>query len=40
LLQALQDGDFSPLGSVKLLSIHVWLTAATNHNIEEDIKAG
>jgi transcriptional regulator with GAF, ATPase, and Fis domain len=40
LLHALQDGDFSPLGSEKLISTDVWLIAATNHNLEDDIKKG
>jgi transcriptional regulator with GAF, ATPase, and Fis domain len=40
LLQALQDGDFSPLGSEKLVSTDVWVIAATNHNLEDDIKRG
>jgi transcriptional regulator with GAF, ATPase, and Fis domain len=40
LLHALQDGDFTPLGSEKLVSADVWLIAATNHNLEDDIKTG
>ena len=40
LLHALQDGDFSPLGSEKLISTDVWVIAATNHNLEEDIAKG
>ena len=40
LLHALQDGDFSPLGSEKLVSTDVWVIAATNHNLEDDIKKG
>jgi transcriptional regulator with GAF, ATPase, and Fis domain len=40
LLHALQDGDFSPLGSEKLISTDVWVIAATNHNLEEDISKG
>ena len=40
LLHALQDGDFSPLGSEKLVSTDVWVIAATNHNLEDDIKNG
>jgi transcriptional regulator with PAS, ATPase and Fis domain len=40
LLHALQDGDFSPLGSEKLISTDVWVIAATNHNLEEDIEKG
>jgi transcriptional regulator with GAF, ATPase, and Fis domain len=40
LLHALQDGDFSPLGSEKLISTDVWVIAATNHNLEDDIEKG
>jgi transcriptional regulator with GAF, ATPase, and Fis domain len=40
LLHALQDGDFSPLGSEKLISTNVWVIAATNHNLEDDIEKG
>jgi transcriptional regulator with PAS, ATPase and Fis domain len=40
LLHALQDGDFSPLGSEKLVSTDVWVISATNHNLEDDIKKG
>jgi transcriptional regulator with PAS, ATPase and Fis domain len=40
LLHALQDGDFSPLGSEKLISTDVWVIAATNHDLEEDIAKG
>jgi transcriptional regulator with GAF, ATPase, and Fis domain len=40
LLHALQDGDFTPLGSEKLITTDVWLIAATNHNLEDDIKRG
>ena len=40
LLHALQDGDFTPLGSEKLVSTDVWLIAATNHDLEDDIRAG
>jgi transcriptional regulator with GAF, ATPase, and Fis domain len=40
LLHALQDGDFSPLGSEKLISTDVWVIAATNHNLKDDIENG
>jgi transcriptional regulator with PAS, ATPase and Fis domain len=40
LLRALQDGDFSPLGSEKLISTDVWVISATNHNLEDDIAKG
>jgi transcriptional regulator with GAF, ATPase, and Fis domain len=38
LLHALQDGDFTPLGSEKLICTDAWVIAATNHNLEDDIK--
>jgi transcriptional regulator with PAS, ATPase and Fis domain len=40
LLHALQDGDFTPLGSEKLITTDVWVIAATNHNLEDDIENG
>jgi DNA-binding NtrC family response regulator len=40
LLHALQDGDFSPLGSEKLISTDAWVIAATNHDLEDDIAKG
>jgi transcriptional regulator with PAS, ATPase and Fis domain len=40
LLHALQDGDFIPLGSEKLISTDVWVIAATNHKLEDDIENG
>jgi transcriptional regulator with PAS, ATPase and Fis domain len=40
MLHALQDGDFSPLGSDKLISTDVWVIAATNHDLEDDIAKG
>jgi transcriptional regulator with GAF, ATPase, and Fis domain len=40
LLHALQDGDFTPLGSEKLISTDVWVIAATNHNLKDDIENG
>jgi transcriptional regulator with GAF, ATPase, and Fis domain len=38
LLHALQDGDFTPLGSEKLITTDVWVIAATNHNLKYDIE--
>jgi transcriptional regulator with GAF, ATPase, and Fis domain len=40
LLHALQDGDFTPLGSEKSVVTDVWVIAATNHNLEDDIEKG
>jgi transcriptional regulator with GAF, ATPase, and Fis domain len=40
LLHALQNGDFSPLGSEKLVNTDVWVIAATNHNLEDDVEKG
>jgi transcriptional regulator with GAF, ATPase, and Fis domain len=40
LLRALQDGDFTPLGSEKPVITDVWVIAATNHNLEDDIENG
>jgi transcriptional regulator with GAF, ATPase, and Fis domain len=40
LLHALQDGDFTPLGSEKLITTDVWVMAATNHNLKDDIETG
>jgi transcriptional regulator with GAF, ATPase, and Fis domain len=40
LLHALQDGDFSPQGSEKLISTDVWVIAATNHDVKDDIEKG
>ena len=40
LLHALQDGDFSPLGSEKTIVTNVWVLAATNQNLEDKIEKG
>ena len=40
LLHTLQDGDFTPLGSEKSFITDVWVIAATNHNLEDDIEKG
>lgn len=38
LLQVLQSGEFSPLGSEKDIKTDTWVIAATNHDLEQDIK--
>ncbi|MFZ5570408.1 MAG: sigma-54 interaction domain-containing protein [Thermodesulfobacteriota bacterium] len=38
LLHVLQSGEFAPLGSEKELKTDTWLIAATNHNLEQEIK--
>jgi two-component system response regulator AtoC len=38
LLHVLQSGEFAPLGSEKELKTDTWLIAATNHNLEDEIK--
>jgi len=40
LLHALQDGDFTPLGSEKIINTDAWVISATNHNLKDDIKNG
>lgn len=40
LLHALQDGEFVPLGSERLVKSNAWVIAATNRELEEDLKAG
>jgi transcriptional regulator with GAF, ATPase, and Fis domain len=40
LLHALQDGDFTPLGSEKAVVTNAWVIAATNHKLEDDIEKG
>jgi transcriptional regulator with PAS, ATPase and Fis domain len=40
LLHVLQDGDFTPLGSEKVVSSDTWVIAATNHELEHDIQSG
>jgi transcriptional regulator with GAF, ATPase, and Fis domain len=37
LLHALQDRDFTPLGSEKTVKTNIWVIAATNHNLKDDI---
>jgi len=38
LLHALQDGTFTPLGSEKEVQTDAWVIAATNHDLDEDLK--
>ena len=38
LLHVLQSGEFSPLGSEKEVRTDTWVLAATNHELEEDIR--
>ena len=38
LLHALQDRDFTPLGSEKSVKTDIWVVAATNHNLKDDIQ--
>jgi transcriptional regulator with GAF, ATPase, and Fis domain len=38
LLHALQDGEFTPLGSENSYQSNVWIVAATNHDLKQDMK--
>ena len=40
LLHVLQGGDFTPLGSEKMVKTDAWVIAATNHDLEKDLVAG
>ena len=40
LLHALQDGMFTPLGSERGVKTDAWVIAATNHDLDEDLKIG
>jgi DNA-binding NtrC family response regulator len=40
LLRVLQGGDFTPLGSEKAVTTDTWVIAATNHELEHDMKSG
>ena len=40
LLHVLQGGDFTPLGSEKVVTTDTWVIAATNHKLEHDMKNG
>jgi len=38
LLHALQDGEFTPLGSENSFRSNVWIIAATNHDLKHDLE--
>jgi two-component system response regulator AtoC len=40
LLQVLQSGEFTRLGGTRDVNVNSWVIAATNHNLEEDMKFG
>jgi two-component system response regulator AtoC len=40
LLQVLQSGEFSRLGSTQDISVNAWVISSTHHNLEEDMQAG
>jgi transcriptional regulator with PAS, ATPase and Fis domain len=40
LLHVLQGGDFSPLGSEKMVKMGAWVVAATNHELETEMIKG
>jgi transcriptional regulator with PAS, ATPase and Fis domain len=40
LLHVLQGGDFTPLGSEKIVKMGAWVVTATNHDLEKDMQAG
>jgi len=40
LLHVLQTGEYSPLGSEKDIKTDTWVIAATNHDLEQDLKKG
>jgi len=40
LLRALQEGEFRPLGSNKAVSVDVRVIAATNRDLDEDVRTG
>jgi len=40
LLHVLQGGDFTPLGSEKSVTTDTWVIAATNHELEHDMRNG
>ena len=40
LLRALQEGEFEPVGSSKTIKVNVRIIAATNRNLEDEVKVG
>ena len=40
LLHVLQSGEFNRLGGTKDVSVNSWIISATNHDVEEEMKAG
>ncbi len=40
LLQVLQDGEFSRVGGQKDIRVNTWVIAATNHDLDRDIREG
>lgn len=38
LLHALQNGEFTPLGSENTFKSNIWIIAATNHDLKQDLK--
>ena len=40
LLEILQSGRFTRLGGTKEIKVNAWVIAATNHNLEQDMKEG
>jgi two-component system response regulator AtoC len=40
LFHVLQSGEFSPPGSEKKIKNDTWILAATNHDLEQDVKKG
>jgi DNA-binding NtrC family response regulator len=40
LLQVLQSGDFTRLGGTRDVKVNAWVIAASNHNLDEDMKKG
>ncbi len=38
LLRVLQDGEFTPLGSEKTVKTDAWVIAATNHDLDKDLR--
>jgi two-component system, NtrC family, response regulator AtoC len=40
LLQVLQNGEFTRLGGTSDVNVNAWVIAATNHNLEKDMRTG